>query len=405
MNMRDFLKSGHTPTLVCALLYFDISFMAWMLFGALAQSLVTEMRLSESLRGVLLAVPILSGALLRLVLGPLGDRRGNKRVALLGLALTVIPLTLGGLWATAYWHMLVVGVLLGIAGASFAVALPLAGRWYPPKYQGLAMGIAGAGNSGTAFATFFAPRLAEAFGDWRGVFLAALVPVAATMVVVWRFAKESPSPPTPRPLADYAKLVAEPDTWWVGLFYAVTFGGFVGLCAYSTSYFTTEFQLSPVTAGSLATLCVLAGSFVRPLGGYLADRLGGARVLVTILVALAGLFAAQAYADTLTLAACQMVVILGCLGMGNGAVFQLVPQRFPRDLGLITGIVGAAGGVGGFFLPIVLGVLKEETGRLYPGFLCLAGVCLAASVAVAWVARGWEGVYVAAGGKAVAASR
>ena len=206
MNLRDFRRAGHTPTLFSAFLYFDISFMVWVLLGALANSIVPEFGLSDSQKGLMVAVPLLGGAMLRLVLGVLTDHIGARRTGILGMALTVIPLLLGWLWADSFSKVLLVGLLLGVAGASFAAALPLASRWYPPQYQGLAMGIAGAGNSGTALATFFGPRLAQAWG-WHAVFGLALVPLLLTLVVFVIFAKDSPEQPAPKPLAAYAEVL------------------------------------------------------------------------------------------------------------------------------------------------------------------------------------------------------
>src|SRR5438445_9829254 len=177
MHLRGFLRTGHWPTLTCAFLYFDISFMVWVLLGALANSIVPEFGLTAAERGFMVAVPILGGAILRVVLGVMTDRLGARRTGLIGLALTFVPLLLGWLWVDRFSQLLLVGLLLGVAGASFAAALPLASRWYPPQYQGMAMGIAGAGNSGTALATFFGPRLAVWLGGWQAVFPLALVPV------------------------------------------------------------------------------------------------------------------------------------------------------------------------------------------------------------------------------------
>src|SRR5260370_15103027 len=175
MHLRGFLRSGHWPTLACAFLYFDISFMVWVLLGALANSIVPDFGLQPAQKGFLVAVPILGGAILRLVLGVLTDHIGARRTGILGLLLTLVPLLMGWLWADSFGKLLLVGLLLGVAGASFAAALPLASRWYPPQYQGMAMGIAGAGNSGTALATFFGPRLAEWLG-WAPVFAPAPLP-------------------------------------------------------------------------------------------------------------------------------------------------------------------------------------------------------------------------------------
>jgi NNP family nitrate/nitrite transporter-like MFS transporter len=197
MRLKHFLAAGHMPTLVSAFLYFDVSFMVWVMIGALANSIAADFELGDAQKGFMVAVPILGGAMLRIPLGVLADRFGGRRTAILSMGLTVIPLVLCWQWSDSFPQLLLAGLLLGIAGASFAVALPLAGRWYPPEHQGLAMGIAGAGNSGTALAALFAPRLAEYIG-WQAVFGAALVPLLAVLVFFCAMAKDSPRQPKPK---------------------------------------------------------------------------------------------------------------------------------------------------------------------------------------------------------------
>src|SRR5437588_7807532 len=211
MHLRSFLKAGHWPTLLCAFLYFDVSFMVWVLLGSLAKSIVPDFQLNEAQRGFMLAVPLLGGSLLRLVLGVLTDHIGARRTGIVGLVLTLVPLLLGWLWVDSFPTVLLVGLLLGVAGASFAAALPLASRWYPPQYQGMAMGIAGAGNSGTALATLFGPMLAQALG-WHAVFAIALVPILGMLAVFAAFAQDSPNQPAPKPLAAYGSVLKLPDT-------------------------------------------------------------------------------------------------------------------------------------------------------------------------------------------------
>src|SRR5207237_1249771 len=215
MDLREFRRAGHLPTLLCAFLYFTISCMVWMMVGALANSIIPDLgELSDSRKGLMVAVPVLGGALLRLVLGPLADHIGAKKTTLIGLALTLVPLLMGWLWSDSYLEVLLVGLLLGVAGASFAAALPLASRWYPPHYQGLAMGIAGAGNSGTAFATLFGPMLAKTALGWHGVFGVALIPLGLTLLVFTALAKDSPDQPPPKPLRAYASVLRYADNWW-----------------------------------------------------------------------------------------------------------------------------------------------------------------------------------------------
>jgi NNP family nitrate/nitrite transporter-like MFS transporter len=284
--------------------------------------------------------------------------------------------------------LLVVGALLGVAGASFAAALPLASRWYPPQYQGLVMGIAGAGNSGTALATFFGPRLAQAFG-WHAVFALALIPVVITFVVFALFAKDSPTQPPPRPISAYAEVLGMRDTWWFCLFYSVTFGGFVGFASFLNIFFHDQYGLSSVSAGNFATLCVIAGSFVRPIGGLLADKIGGVRMLVMLYLAIAAGLAGMATTPALAVGTVLLFTVMALLGMGNGSVFQLVPQRFSAEIGVVTGIVGAAGGIGGFFLPSILGPLREKTGTFAGGFILFALISATCSFLILVVGRSW----------------
>jgi NNP family nitrate/nitrite transporter-like MFS transporter len=389
MNLREFRKAGHFPTLVGSFLYFDFSFMVWVLLGPLMPAIRADIAMTPAEKGFLLAVPILTAAVLRLVLGVLTDRIGAKRAGLLGQLMTILPLLLGWVWADSYGKLIVVGLLLGVAGASFAVALPMASRWYPPAHQGLALGIAGAGNSGTAIATLFAPWLAIRLG-WPAVFGLSLIPIAISLIYFTIFTKEAPNRLAPRPLSDYLRVLRERDACWFCAFYAVTFGGFVGLATFLNTLFVDQFGVVPIHAGYFATICVIAGSFLRPVGGYLADRFGGA-VLLRGLYALIGLsMLGVATLSSLPLAVVLLALSMGMLGMGNGAVFQLVPQRYPKQMGVLTGLVGAAGGVGGFLLPNVLGGLKQLTGSYSYGFLIFAVVGLASSALIHAVAIGWR---------------
>src|SRR5580765_3840781 len=247
MTKRSFLSSGHTPTLVSALLYFDVSFMVWVILGPLAPFLRQQFALSATAQGFLVAVPLLGGSLFRPVLGVLADRVGGRRAGLIGLALTVAALLAGWTLATAPWHLFVLAFFLGIAGASFAVALPLASRWYPPEYQGLAMGIVGAGNSGSLMATLFAPRLAERIG-WANTFGLAMLPVTCVAIVFALLAKDSPTKTARATWKDYTDVLREPDTLWFSFLYSLTFGGFVGFTSFLTTFFHEQYQLSRVSA-------------------------------------------------------------------------------------------------------------------------------------------------------------
>jgi NNP family nitrate/nitrite transporter-like MFS transporter len=393
MMNKPFLKSGHTPTLVSALLYFDVSFMVWVILGPLAPFLRQEFHLSATTQGLLVAVPLLGGSLFRPVLGVLADRIGGRRAGLIGLTLTMAALVAGWTIAAATWQLFVLAFFLGIAGASFAVALPLASRWYPPEYQGLAMGIVGAGNSGSLMATMFAPRLAERLG-WANTLGLALLPVVCVTILFALAARDSPVRSASSSWADYVAVLREPDTLWFSFLYSLTFGGFVGFTSFLTTFFHEQYHLSRVKAGDFTTIVVVSGSLMRPLGGWLSDRLGGYRLLLLLLVCAAISLAGVATLPPLAAVVPLLFVTVGLLGMGNGAVFQLVPQRFAGRMGIVTGIVGAAGGLGGFFLPSVLGAAKDATGTYAIGLAAFAGVFTVGSfilleLGTRWTAR-WQ---------------
>ncbi len=387
----SFSKSGHMPTLFASFLYFDISFMVWVILGPLGVAIARDLHLSPAQKALMVALPVLSGAGLRVVLGLLVDRYRARRTGI-GAQIVVIAglLAAWGLGIHTYAAVLMLGVVLGLAGASFAVALPMASAWFPPEHQGKALGIAGAGNSGTVLAALFAPGLAVAFG-WINVIGLAAIPLVLALVNFVIFAKDSPNAPAPKPLSEYGRLLRQPDAWWFMGFYSVTFGGFVGLAASLTIYFNAQYGLSAVTAGYCTAAVVFAGSMFRPVGGLVADRIGGVRALIALYAVAAAAFAAVATTlATIWLALPVFIVGMLALGMGNGAVFQLVPQRFPKDMGVMTGLVGMAGGVGGFYLASSLGVAKQYTGSYSPGFLVFALLAATALVCLSGIRRRWR---------------
>jgi MFS transporter, NNP family, nitrate/nitrite transporter len=393
----SFWESGHRPTLIASFLYFDLAFMVWVLLGPLAPLIAPDLGLDPAQKGFMVAVPTLSGAVLRVVLGLLVDKIGPKRTGVIAQLVVI-----GGLlssWALgihSFLGVVAVGVVLGFAGASFAVALPLASRWYPPEHQGKAMGIAGMGNSGTVLAALFAPTLAKIYG-WNAVFGLACIPLSLVFVAYCLMAKDSPETPKPMPLGAYLEPLRDRDAWWFMLFYSVTFGGFVGLAASLSIYFVDQFGLTPVQAGYATAACVFAGSLIRPFGGAMADRIGGIKTLTVVYVLAAVTLAAISTGPaTFALALGLFVIAMLSFGAGNGAVFQLVPQRFRKEIGVMTGLVGCAGGIGGFFLAWSLGLAKQWFGDPALGFLVFAGLALLALAGLTAVKSRWRTTWGAA---------
>ncbi|GGA45092.1 nitrate/nitrite transporter [Paenibacillus physcomitrellae] len=404
MKVQNFRKAGHFPSLLSAFLYFDVSFMIWVMCGALSLFITRDFGLSDTQKAAMVAIPVLGGSVFRIPMGILADRIGCKKAGLTGMFLTIIPLVWGWLGGSSLLQVHMIGFLLGFAGASFAVSLSLASRWYPPQYQGLAMGIAGAGNSGTALATFFGPQIAEAYG-WHSVFGIALIPLFIIMVIYAILVKDAPNAPAPKPLKSYLSVFKHADTWWFSMFYAITFGGFVGFANYANIFFYDVYGdnvhpggLTKVEVGYLVTITVIAGSFFRPIGGWLADRIGGIRLLLILFsVITASAFAIATMPGSVAVMLCYTSMMMACLGMGNGSVFQIIPQRFSSEIGVITGIVGAAGGLGGYLLPsYVLGPLKQHTGSQVTGFLVVGSIVLLTTLIFFAVTRSWRKSWAAA---------
>jgi NNP family nitrate/nitrite transporter-like MFS transporter len=390
MKLSEFRRTGHWPTLLSAFLYFDVSFMVWTMLGALGAQIGHSLHLRPEQKGLMVATPILGGAVLRLALGLLSDRLGAKRVGV--LAQILVMAGLAAAWhfgLNSYGATLTLGAVLGLAGASFAVALPQAGRWYPANMQGLVLGLAGAGNLGVVIDSLLAPRLAAAHG-WNSVFGYALIPVGLVLALYAVMAKDAPGRVKAKKIADYANLLRERDAHWFCLFYTVSFGGFVGLASSLVIYFTAEYGLTPVQAGQYAALCTLIGAVGRPVGGGVADRLGGVRALHVFYSIAALALVSAAFIHPLKPCAAAFLVASGAFGMANGAVFQLLPQRFPRDLNVMTGLVGCGGGVGGFILASSLGYSKGLTGSYLAGLIAFAALCGVALAGLARVKGRWR---------------
>jgi NNP family nitrate/nitrite transporter-like MFS transporter len=391
LDTKSFLKSGHTPTLFAAFLYFDISFMIWVLLGPLGVQISKSLGLDPAQKALMVAIPVLSGALLRIPFGLLTDHFGAKIIAVI----TQIILTAGlvAIWLLgipSYAAVLALGVVLGIGGASFAIALPLASRWYPPEHQGTAMGIAGAGNIGTVVTALFAPSLAKTLGVPNVFGICAIIMALAILAFI-TLAKNPPAYTFPKPIADYFKVLKISDTWCFMGFYGVTFGGFVGLSAALTLYFHSVYGLTAVHAGFATALCAFVGGSIRPFGGYLADKIGGIKVLGALyILAAVALIVLSFSIPSFWVELAVFVVVMSAFGMGDGAVFQLIPIRFGKEIGTVTGFVGMAGGIGGFFLAYSLGLSKQYTGSYQAAFLVFAGLALIAFAGLTAVKHRWR---------------
>ena len=397
---QNFKRAGHWPTLLAAFLYFDFCFAIWVLNGAMAPFISETFALTPAQKGFMISVPILAGALMRFPLGVLAQYIGRKNAAMVEMALIVVALLYGYLFVNSHNEVLAMGVLLGIAGGSFGVALSLGSGWFPPKYKGLAMGIAGAGNSGTVLAVLFAPPLAVAYG-WTTVYGLAAGTMVLPMIVMWFCAKEPPDIEEHQTLREHTACLFEKDGWSFSLIYVITFGGFIGLASFLPTYFYDQFKVTKVEAGQLTMLATLMGSAVRVVGGYVSDRIGGINtlsgvlVLVCITLVLCGLAGTSITVTTLLFMLC-----FAALGAGNGALFQLVPLRWPVTTAVAGSMIGEIGALGGGFIPNAMGQSKQLTGSYLWGFVAFAVLAALMLVMLRTVQVRWTRTWAEKGGRA-----
>ena len=358
---------------------FAVSFAAWGLVGGLAPVFTTLYSLSASQTALLVAVPVLLGSVARLPMGMLTDRFGGRLVfaallAFSSLAAAIVPLT------GSYSSLLIAAFLIGMAGSSFAVGAAFVSRWTPAARQGTALGIYGLGTMGQSLAVFAGPLAASRWG-WPTVFHATSAVLLAWAAIYLALARDRADAGRPASAAAMvAVLRRSPMAWLLGSFYFLTFGGFVAFSIYLPTLLRAQFGLAPADAGFRAAGFVVLATLMRPLGGWLADRIGGAQVLSWVFGGVS-LFALLLMWPSMVPFTVGALVCAMLLGVGNGAVFKLVPEHFPRDTGTVTGLVGALGGLGGFFPPLVLGVFHDQLGAIWPGFLFLSATALALRLA------------------------
>ncbi|HZL25660.1 MAG TPA: MFS transporter [Acidobacteriaceae bacterium] len=398
-SYNAFLKSGHTPTLFASFLYFDFSFAVWVLNGAMGPFITQAFHLTPAQTGLMIAVPTFAGALMRFPLGVLSQYIGRKSAAIVEMSAIVIALIYGFFFVHTFHNVLAMGVLLGLAGASFGVALSLGSGWYPRQYKGLAMGIAGAGNSGTAMAALFAPRLAMHYG-WQHVYGFAAIMMMLPLLTMILFAKEPPDVEH-QSLAMHLKCLVEKDGWYFNLVYIITFGGFIGLATFLPTFYVSQFHMTKVQAGTFTVFATLTGSATRVLGGWFADRIGGITTLsVVFLIAIAGLFGLTT-APSLAVSTGLFMLCFAALGAGNGATFQMVPLRWPITTAIAGGMIGEIGALGGSILPIALSQSKQHTGAYRAGFIGYAVLATVILLMLRVVSRSWTRAWVGAGGRAL----
>lgn len=351
---------------------FAVCFAAWGLISAFAPRFREMFGLSATETALLVAVPVLLGSLARLPVGMLADRFGGRLVFTVLLLLTAVPAWLVPS-AKSYGALLWIAFFLGIAGSSFPIGIGYVSRWTPAARQGSALGVYGLGNIGQSAAVFLGPVIAVAVG-WQNIYRGVAVLLVAWGIAFGLLARDAPAAARPKGLGDMLRvLTREKLSWVLALFYFLTFGGFVAFSIYLPTLLRDQFGLTPADAGFRAAGFVVLATLLRPVGGWLADRIGGARVLSAVFLGIVPFAVLLAWDSMLPFT----VGALGCaalLGLGNGAVFKLVPQYFPAETGTVTGLVGAMGGLGGFFPPLLLGVFRDRLGEVWPGFLLLAAL-------------------------------
>ncbi len=428
------VKSGNWRALVASFFYFDHSFSIWLLLGALGPFIAEALGLSGLEKGYMVAIPVIAAAIFRINFGYLFQHWDGKVIAIVGIFLSLVPhlyLLLSKVFGfeISYTDLLWMGVFLGVAGASFAIALPMAGSNYPKEYQGLVLGLAAAGNIGAVLDGILFPPLAKLIG-WEWAFIASSILLLIALVFVLAWAKDNTKkeekdlrswlvffatlafmaflaiafaegwlgidPTLGKLLLPVAglgfvvllmpnfwrRVFLERDTWVLMLAYSITFGGFVGMSSYIAMLLRDVYAISKVEAGMLMSLFAFTGAMIRPLGGFIADKISGATAVPLFVggIALVNfIFALQT--PPLALAVFLFLLLYTFYGLGNGAVFQMVPHRWPDKTGLMTGIIGAAGGIGGFYLPTVNGLVYDATGHYnlafaFFGAMALAGVVI-----------------------------
>jgi NNP family nitrate/nitrite transporter-like MFS transporter len=377
---------GAIANLILATAAFALCFTAWSLIAPFAKTFKHNLGLDYTEALFLTAIPVVLGSLARVPLGIATDRYGGRLVFSLLLAFSALPAVLFG-YASAYWALLCVGFLLGVAGASFAVGVPFVSGWFSPERQGFALGIYGVGNIGTAIAFFGAPPVANHWGRSTVGWITCIALVVGA-VLFYLLARNAPGE---RKAADYMAVIRSGwRLYRLAFFYFITFGGFVAMGFLLPTLLQDWFGYSKSEASARAAGFIIAATIARPVGGWVSDRVGAVPVLVLAFAGIAvdaAVLAALAPDPRIVPITISSLSLGAFLGAGSGAVFKIVPGEFPANPGAAAGVVGAAGGLGGFFPPIYVGLVKDADGTYTYGFvglLVFVAVCLALAV---WLLR------------------
>ena len=385
-------KGQALSVLLVSTLAFTVCFMVWMMFGVIGIPIKKALNLNATEFGLLTATPVLTGSLIRVPLGMWTDKFGGRIVMAVLMAACVVPIWLIS-YATAYWHYLVLGLFVGLAGGSFSVGTPYVARWFPKNRQGFAMGVYGAGNSGAAVNKFIAPSLVVAFG-WAVVPQVYAAIMLGTVVLFWLLSHSDPAHRVDSRITWREQLVAlkDPQVWKLCQYYSIVFGGYVAMSLWMVQYDVGEYGFEIRTAALLAACFSLPGGVLRAVGGWLSDRYGAHGVTWWVLwvswICLFLLSYPQTDFTVLTTAgpktfhiglnAWVFTLLMFLLGIawafGKASVFKYISDDYPHNIGVISGVVGLAGGLGGFVLPILFGALMDLTGVRSSAFMLMYGV-------------------------------
>ncbi len=393
--MADQSARKQISVLVSSTFAFTICFAIWMMFAVLGIPIKAKLGLNETQFGLLAATPVLTGSLIRVPLGIWTDKYGGRIVMFVLMIATVVPIWLIS-HATEFWHFLVLGLFVGLAGGSFSVGTPYVARWFPPQRRGLAMGVFGAGNSGSALTKFVAPAIIAAFG-WQMLPKVYAVAMLVTALLFWMFSytDKSHNVPSSVSFAEQLKVMKDPRVWRYSQYYSVVFGGYVALALWMTKYYVSEYGFDMKLAALLAACFSLPGGVLRALGGWISDKYGAYKVTWWVMWVCWVCFFLLSYPQTsmvIKTVSGDMTMHIGvnpvmftvllfvvgvAMAIGKASVFKFISDDFDRNIGAVSGVVGLAGGLGGFILPIMFGALVDITGIRSSSFMLLYGtVCV-----------------------------